>query len=125
MNALGLTGMRMFVEVPKLYLHREPVDFRKQINGLSVLVEETLQLNPFDEAVFIFINRSRNRLKILYWERNGFCLWLKRLEKDKFAWPRKRTDKAVTLNEEQLQALLSGLNPFQQPHQALSYRSVL
>ncbi len=117
--------MRLFVDAPKIYLHRDPVDFRKQINGLSCLVEDGLQLDPFDEAMFIFINRAHNRLKILYWERNGFCLWLKRLEKDKFAWPKKQTDKAVTLSEAQLQALLSGLNPFQQPHQALPYRSVL
>ena len=117
--------MRLFVDVPKIYLHREPVDFRKQINGLSLLVEENLQLNPFDEALFIFINRARNRLKILYWERNGFCLWLKRLEKDKFAWPKHRTDEVMTLNEDGLQWLLSGLNPFQQPHQVLSYQTVL
>ena len=117
--------MRHFVDVPRVYLHREPVDFRKQINGLSLLVEEGLGLNPFDEALFIFINRSRNRLKILYWEKNGFCLWLKRLEKDKFAWPKRDAGAVVRLTEDKLQWLLSGLNPFQQPHQALPYRSVL
>jgi transposase len=117
--------MRLFVDVPKVYLHRKPVDFRKQINGLSLLVEDGLQLNPFDEALFIFINRARNRLKILYWERNGFCLWLKRLEKDKFAWPKHGTDDIVTLNETDLHWLLTGLNPFQQAHQPLHYRSVL
>ena len=117
--------MRLFVDAPKVYLHRKPVDFRKQINGLSLLVEDGLQLNPFDEALFIFINRSRNRLKILYWERNGFCLWLKRLEKDKFAWPKHNTEDVVRLNGADLHWLLTGLNPFQRPHQALPYRSVL
>jgi len=87
-------------------------------------VEESLQLNPFDEALFIVINRARNRLKILYLERNGFCLGLKRLEKDKFAWPKQRTEAMITLDEDGLQWLLSGLNPFQQPHQPLPYRSV-
>ena len=77
--------MQHFVDVPTVYLHREPVDIRKQINGLSLLVEESLPLNPFDDGLFIFINRAHNRLKILYWEKNGFCLWLNRLEKDKFA----------------------------------------
>ncbi len=117
--------MRHFVDVPKVYLHRKPVDFRKQINGLSLLVEDGLQLNPFEEALFIFINRAHNRLKILYWEGNGFCLWLKRLEKDKFAWPKHLTDDVIMLDEDGLQWLLTGLNPFQQPHQPLPYHSVL
>ncbi len=70
-----------------VYLCRDTVDFRKGINGLAVLVEETLQLDPFSEHLFVFCNRRRNRIKILYWERNGFCLWQKRLERDRFAWP--------------------------------------
>jgi len=71
--------------IGQVYLCREPIDFCKSINGLSVLVEQKLGLNPFGAALYVFINRQRNKLKVLYWHRNGFCLWLKRLEAEKFA----------------------------------------
>ena len=66
--------MRPTNDLPVVYLSREAVDFRKGINGLSILVEDTLSLDPFSEHLFVFCNRRRNRVKILYWERNGFCL---------------------------------------------------
>lgn len=117
--------MRMFVEVKHVYLCRNPVDFRKQINGLSALVQEQLQHDPFSEALFVFINRGRNRLKILYWERNGFCLWLKRLEKNHFAWPRHLDDDLVCIEEEQLQWLLAGFDVWRHPpHPRLTFSQV-
>ena len=66
--------------IEHVYLCREPIDFRKSINGLSVLVEQALELNPFGSALTVFINRQRTRIKVLTWHRNGFCLWMKRLE---------------------------------------------
>ncbi|MDP2492272.1 IS66 family insertion sequence element accessory protein TnpB [Vibrio splendidus] len=77
--------MKMFLETSTIYLHKAPVDFRKGINSLSFIVEQHMNLNPFTEALFVFCNRTRDQLKVLYWQRNGFCLWQKRLEKDKFA----------------------------------------
>jgi transposase len=74
--------------IEQVYLCRDPVDFRKSIGGLSVLVEQELGLDPFGSALYVFVNRDRNKIKVLYWHRNGFCLWLKRLEAEKFAWPR-------------------------------------
>ena len=62
---------------------------RKGINGLAVLVEEALHHDPFSEQLFVFCNRTRDKIKILYWERNGFCLWQKRLERARFKWPRR------------------------------------
>lgn len=73
--------------IEQVYLCRAPVDFRKSIGGLSVLVEQELELSPFASALYVFINRQRDKIKVLYWHRNGFCLWLKRLKTDKFAWP--------------------------------------
>ncbi len=70
-----------------VYLHREPVDFRKQINGLALIVQDEMTLDPMQSALFVFTNRAANRVKILWWDRNGFCLWTKRLEKDRFVWP--------------------------------------
>jgi transposase len=70
-----------------VYLYRPAIDFRKSIGGLSALVEQELGLNPFGDALYLFINRRRDKLKALYWHRNGFCLWYKRLEAERFAWP--------------------------------------
>lgn len=69
--------------IDQVYLCREPIDFRKSIGGLSVLVEQELALSPFASALYVFVNRQRNKIKVLYWHRNGFCLWLKRLESEK------------------------------------------
>lgn len=84
-----------------VYLCIEPIDFRLQINGLSLCVQEMLRLDPLGEQLFVFTNRRRNRVKILYWERNGFVLWQKRLERDRFHWPRGGTP-TVSLSGQQL-----------------------
>lgn len=76
--------MRPSNDLPVVYLCRDAIDFRKGINGLSILVEDALSLDPFSEQLFVFYNRRRNRIKILYWERSGFCMWQKRLEKARF-----------------------------------------
>ena len=114
-----------------VYVYAKPVDFRKGIGSLAVLVESQLQLDPFAEAVFVFSNRRSTAIKILYWERNGFCLWQKRLEKDRFIWPKANalhgggSAGTVTLTIQQLEWLLAGfdLNRMK-PHIPLAYRSV-
>jgi len=118
--------MQMFREVAAVYLHCEPVDFRKSINGLSVIVEAEMALSPFSGAVFVFCNRRRDKLKLLYWDKSGFALWYKRLEQAKFKWPRRMQESVITLSEQQLHWLLSGLDITRmQPHQALRYSHVL
>ncbi len=108
-----------------VYLHRDPVDFRKQINGLSLLVQNELSLNPFDPALFVFINRNHHQIKLLYWARNGFCLWQKRLEEDRFPWPKALASNVVTATEQELMWLLSGINFFAiQPHPQRVYDAV-
>jgi transposase len=92
----------------KVYLYREPIDFRLSINGLSLLVEQSLGLDPFAACVYVFSNRRCNRVKLLGWERNGFWLLLKRLEGDRFIWPSVET--VPTLTVEQLHWLLEGIN---------------
>lgn len=99
----------------KVYLHREAVDGRKNINGLALLVEQEMALDPFAAALFVFSNRRRDRIKILLWERTGFWLMLKRLEADRFKWP--KDAEVVTLSVEQLHWLLSGIDlSAMQPH---------
>ncbi|MQW32022.1 IS66 family insertion sequence element accessory protein TnpB [Sinorhizobium meliloti] len=68
----------------KVYLHREPIDFRAGINSLAVLVQETMELDPFAPAVFAFCNRRRDRMKLLFFDRSGFVTVLKRLTEDRF-----------------------------------------
>ena len=108
-----------------VYLHRDPVDFRKSINGLSVIVDEAMGLSPFDSAVFVFCHRRRDKLKVLYWDNTGFALWYKRLEKDKFTWPHRVDDEVLTLSNEQWDWLLRGLNFLDiKPHQAWTFSAV-
>jgi len=102
--------MKMFVDVNDIYLHRDPVDFRKAINGLLIIVEHQMKLSAFDDAIFVFCNKGRDKLKVLYWDQTGFCLWHKRLEKDKFKWPRKRVNATLHITETQWHWLLSGLD---------------
>jgi len=92
----------------KVYVHREAVDFRMGINGLSILVEQAMGLDHAAAAVFVFGNRRRDRIKILGWHRNGFWLLQKRLEADRFFWPDQQP--VVTLTVEQLHWLLEGVN---------------
>ncbi|NRA56468.1 MAG: IS66 family insertion sequence element accessory protein TnpB [Gammaproteobacteria bacterium] len=97
----------MFVEPNIIYLHRDIVDFRKSINGLSLTVEQELAMDVYSSALFVFCNKQRDKLKILYWDRTGFALWYKRLEKQKFKWP-KQGEQTMNLSEQQLKWLLSG-----------------
>lgn len=92
----------------KVYLHRDPVNGRKNINGLAALVEQAMQLNPFAPALFVFSNRRHDRVKLLLWERNGFWLLTKRLEQDRFKWP--RSEAVLELSTEQLHWLLAGID---------------
>ena len=105
-----------------MYLHREAVDFRKAINGLVVIVEQSMALSPYCDAVFVFCNRARDKLKMVYWDRTGFALWYKRLEKDKFQWPRELNDPVIELSATQLDFLLRGFSVVE--HQSLHYQSL-
>ena len=117
--------MKWFNDVPAVYLHREPVDFRKAINGLVVIIESQMGLSPYADALFIFCNRGRDKLKVIHWDRTGFVLWYKRLEKEKFKWPMKAKGDIVNLSEQELNWLLSGLDILSMKgHKVLEYQSV-
>jgi transposase len=114
--------MKMFVEPADIYLHVDAVDFRKSINGLVVVVEQQLELSPFSDALFIFCNKHKNKLKILYWDKTGFALWYKRLEKQRFKWPKDNELSRLALSEQQLNWLLDGYDII--GHQPLQYQTV-
>jgi len=108
-----------------VYLHRDPVDFRKAINGLSLIVSEQMNLSPFDRAIFAFCNKRRTQLKVLYWDDTGFALWQKRLEKNKFKWPRKDQLEFPKISHEQWCWLLRGFDYSQiKPHQSIEIKAI-
>lgn len=109
-----------------VWLAREAVDFRKGINGLSILVEEQLSRDPFSGQLFVFVNKARDKVKILYWERSGFCMWQKRLERERFKWPEHLYGDVLRLDGQQLNWLLDGYDlAAMRPHRSLCYRTVL
>ena len=109
----------------KVYLAIGSTDMRKSINGLSILVEDQLNLDPFSGHLFAFCNRKRNMVKILYWDHNGFCLWHKRLEQDRFQWPESRQE-VLDVSRRELNWLIDGLTIYQQrAHKELRYSAVL
>jgi transposase len=81
---------------------------RKSINGLCALVGESFSLDPFEEALFVFCNRKRDRIKILSWDGDGFWLLFKRLEKGHFRWPGEGETATITLTADELAILLEG-----------------
>ena len=110
----------------RVYLCQGPVDFRKQINGLSILVEAVLSLDPFSPHLFAFCNRRRDKVKVLFWERNGFVLWYKRFEKHRVYWPMEVGEGVTKMTGRELNWLLDGYDLSKlRPHEKLSYSTVL
>ncbi len=106
---------------PRVFLALGATDMRKSINGLSLLVEEQFELDLFSGSFFAFCNRKRDMLKILYWSRNGFCIWMKRLEEDVFRWPESEAE-VMEIPKPALEWLLNGLD-LSQAHRQLHYSS--
>ena len=106
----------------KVYLATGATDMRKAINGLMVLVEEVLEADPFSSHLFVFCNRLRNKIKILYWHNNGFWLFYRRLEKQRFWWPSTGEQLSVEITPRELSWLLEGLDITRiEAHQATQY----
>jgi transposase len=123
---VGRGAMMRPVGEVKVYLHREPIDMRKGRNGLAALVREGMQHDPFaPEALYVFVGRRYDALKILGWDRNGFCVWWKKIESDeKFRWPRMLEEDVVTLTAQQLNWLLDGYDVWSAPHRMIRFTHV-
>ena len=93
----------------RVYLATTPVDGRKAINGLSAFILEEFEATLMDGSVFVFYNRARDRVKCLFWEKNGFVLYQKRLERGKFKINR-TDDELFVMTQQQLDWLLAGLD---------------
>ena len=107
-----------------VYLHRDPVDMRKSIDGLSLIILDELNLSFEPGGLFVFVSRCGRKLKILYWDQTGFALWYKRLEKQRFAWPRDHDELILQSSKNQLTQLLRGFDVFQKPHEYLKYNQI-
>ena len=109
----------------RVFLAPGSTDMRKAINSLSIVVESSFRLDPFSGHFFVFCNRGRTILKVLYWDRNGFCLWQKRLEKHRFKWPR-NSDEVMEIGTRELSFILEGLDISSvRPHVSLKYSTML
>jgi len=114
----------MLIDLSKIRIFIRPgyTDLRKAVNGLTGIVEQQMAEEPLSGNVYLFCNRERKLLKVLWWDRNGFWLSQKRLEKDKYPWP-ETSEAARELTGEELTMLLSGIDFFK-AHKPLYYKKV-
>jgi len=117
--------MKSLDEFKNVYIHRDPVDMRKAINGLSILVETSGMGNLFSPCLFVFAGKRRDVIKILYFDKSGFCLWQKKLDQEKFILPRKNPNDVIHISTEQLRWLLEGYDVWKmRPHAELKFERV-
>lgn len=104
--------MLSFTGALKVFVSLEPSDMRKSFNGLSALVEEHLKANPYDGAMYLFTNKQRNRIKILFWDGTGLWVAAKRLEEGRFSWPSpsRPGQNKLSLTPEALAMLTDGID---------------
>lgn len=94
----------------RIFIARDPVDFRKAHDGLLAIVRDQFGDDPFDGSVFLFLNRRRDRIKVLHWDRDGFWMHYKRLEKGTYGLDLDGTGRRIELSRPQLAMLLEGID---------------
>jgi transposase len=103
--------MLSFSTISSIYLSSRPVDFRKQFDGLCGEVLDYMGKNPQDGSLFVFYNKRRDRMKLLWWQHDGFWLFYKRLEAGTFQVPdNSNEEKGIQLSSDKLQLILSGID---------------
>ena len=93
----------------QVYVRNSPTDMRRSFNGLALLVQEQFELTAWDNHLFVFFNRKADTVRCLYWDRNGFCLWSKRLEQGVFRLPAHQAP-TYMLSPQELSLLLEGID---------------
>ncbi len=93
----------------RIFLSTEPTDIRRSFDGLALLVEEVIGQDPFSGYLFVFRNRLGDRVKVLFGDRSGFCLWYKRLEKGVFHFPAS-SGRSVEIEAADLSLILEGID---------------
>lgn len=118
--------MKAISKFPRILLYPSAIDFRKGRKSLAIFVQSVLEENPFDGTLFVFINRRKDCLKKLYWDKTGFALWEKELEEQKFAWPKNDSAACINISAEQMEWLLEGIDISKmKPHRELQYSLVI
>ena len=102
--------MLTFEKELRVYVFTKPCDMRCGFYRLAELVKTTAKANPLSGDLFVFLSRCRRRIKILYWDGDGFCLLYKRIEKGNFRFPKHITEEKYTVTDEEFQWLLHGLH---------------
>lgn len=118
--------MKALNSFPNIFLYPRYVDFRKGRKSLAAFVQEILAADPLSGSLFMFINRRRDCVKILYWDRSGFALWEKGLEEAKFPWPKTPFPDCLEILAQQLEWLLDGVDIWKlKTHKELHYSLVI
>lgn len=118
--------MKSLSHFPEVYLYPEVVDFRKGRRSLAAFVQGHLQENPFAPVLFLFMNRKRDTIKALYWDKTGFAMWEKGLEKERFPWPKPPFPRYFLLTIQQVEWLLEGVDIWNlKSHVELNYSRVV
>ena len=117
--------MKAVTSFQNVFIHKEPVDMRRGINGLCEIVQSQSMGDLMGRNLFVFCGRRRHSIKVLYFDKSGFALWQKRLERDKFPWPRKLAEEVVVLSPEQFEWLLEGYDVWKmRPFAELQFEKV-
>jgi transposase len=93
----------------RIYVCTQPADMRRAFDGLAAMTQQVIGQNPLSGHLFVFVNRRRDRLKILYWDRDGYALWAKRLERGTFRFPEPKGN-SLEVTPSELAAILGGID---------------
>ena len=102
--------MKRASQFDRILLYKQPTDMRKQINGLAEMVESILKEDPFADHLFVFCNKRRDIIRAIYFDKAGFCLWTKKLDKDKFSWLKHTSQEKYVISAKDLDLLLDGVD---------------
>ena len=100
--------MKAATSFVQVFIHKEPVDMRRGINGLCDIIQASEMGELMDKNLFVFCGKRKNSIKVLYFDRSGFCLWQKRLDDERFKWPTRHDESVVHLSPQQFEWLLEG-----------------
>jgi transposase len=115
--------MKGFREFESIHLCVQPIDFRSGILRMSVAIEVHFGHKALTGNLFLFTNKSKRNIRAIYWDRTGFAMWQKALEKDRFPWPKMDSQNKLKISHEEIDFILRGINPWKiKSHQDLLYK---
>ncbi len=117
--------MKSPLEFANVFIHRDAVDMRRGINGLCEMVQSANMGQLAGKNLFVFAGRRRNSIKVLYFDRSGFCLWQKKLDQELFPWPKKSANEIVSLTPKEFLWLVEGFDVWKiKPFEEVKFETV-